>query len=73
MELATIFINSFLPTLGAPEEIGRISGNGWAIGYVGGLIALALALLFCLLRLPALLCCSFATFESKTKDWNNAV
>ena len=46
MELATIFTNSFLPTLGTPEEIGRISGNGWAMGYVGGLIALALALLF---------------------------
>ena len=46
MELTTIFTNSFLPTLGEPQEIGRISGKGWAIGYVGGLVALALALLF---------------------------
>ncbi len=46
MEFATIFTNSMLPDLGPREEIGRISGNGWAFGYLGGLIALALMLLF---------------------------
>ncbi|MCK0151368.1 MFS transporter [Marivita sp. S6314] len=46
MEFATTFTNSMLPDLGTPEEIGRISGNGWAFGYVGGLIALAIMLLF---------------------------
>lgn len=35
-----------LPDLGTPEEIGRISGNGWAFGYVGGLFALVIMLLF---------------------------
>ena len=40
MEFATIFTNSMLPDLGSEEEIGRISGNGWALGYVGGLAAL---------------------------------
>lgn len=44
MEFATIFTNSFLPELGTKDEIGRISGSGWAFGYVGGLIALVLML-----------------------------
>jgi len=46
MEFATIFTNSMLPDLGTKEEIGRISGNGWAFGYVGGLIALVAMLGF---------------------------
>lgn len=46
MEFATIFTNSMLPDLGTKEEIGRISGNGWAFGYVGGLITLILMLVF---------------------------
>lgn len=44
MECATTFTNGMLPDLGTPEEIGRISGNGWAFGYVGGLIALVIML-----------------------------
>ena len=31
MEFATTFTNSMLPDLGPPEQIGRISGNGWAL------------------------------------------
>ena len=46
MEFATIFTNSMLPDLGPREEIGRLSGNGWAFGYVGGLLALVTMLLF---------------------------
>ncbi|QDC11117.1 MFS transporter [Oceanicola sp. D3] len=46
MEFATIFTNSMLPDLGTREEIGRISGNGWAFGYVGGLFALVIMLVF---------------------------
>ena len=45
MEFATIFTNSMLPTLGDKHEIGRISGSGWAWGYVGGVIALVIMLL----------------------------
>ncbi|RYH11014.1 MFS transporter [Tropicimonas sp. IMCC6043] len=45
MEFATIFTNSLLPDLGPPEEIGSISGSGWAFGYVGGLVALVIMLL----------------------------
>ncbi len=40
------FIASFLPDLGSPEDLGKISGFGWALGYVGGLTATAFALLF---------------------------
>ncbi len=46
MEFATIFTNSYLPELDDdPAELGRISGSGWAFGYVGGLIALVIMLL----------------------------
>jgi len=45
MEFATIFTNAMLPTLGDKREIGKISGSGWAFGYVGGVIALAIMLL----------------------------
>jgi len=47
MEFATIFTNSLLPTLGRRADLGRISGTGWAIGYLGGFVALvAMLLLF---------------------------
>ncbi|NVO25893.1 MFS transporter [Donghicola sp. C2-DW-16] len=46
MEFATIFTNSMLPDLGPREEVGKISGNGWAFGYVGGLLALIIMLAF---------------------------
>ncbi|MDU8942456.1 MFS transporter [Ovoidimarina sediminis] len=46
MEFATIFTNAMLPDLGPREEIGRISGNGWAFGYLGGLLSLVIMLLF---------------------------
>lgn len=46
MEFATIFTNSMLPDLGTSEEIGRISGKGWAFGYLGGLVALVIMLGF---------------------------
>lgn len=44
-EFTTIFTNSLLPELGRKEEIGRISGWGFAVGYAGGVIALFLMLL----------------------------
>ncbi|MEZ4317080.1 MAG: MFS transporter [Myxococcota bacterium] len=46
MEFATTFTNAMLPDLGTKEELGRISGSGWAFGYVGGVLALAVMLLF---------------------------
>ncbi len=35
------FTSSFLSELSTPENIGRISGLGWGVGYVGGLLSLA--------------------------------
>lgn len=46
MEFATIFTNSMLPDLGPKDQIGRISGNGWAFGYLGGMVTLIIMLLF---------------------------
>jgi UMF1 family MFS transporter len=43
-EYALIFTNAQLPTLGPRKEIGRISGSGFAFGYLGGLISLIIAL-----------------------------
>ncbi|WP_417272820.1 MFS transporter [Celeribacter halophilus] len=45
VEFTTIFTNALLPALGTREEIGKISGNGWAWGYVGGIVALVIMLL----------------------------
>lgn len=45
MEFATIFTNAMLPDLGTREEIGRLSGSGWAFGYMGGVISLVIMLL----------------------------
>ncbi|AGA33067.1 major facilitator superfamily MFS_1 [Thioalkalivibrio nitratireducens DSM 14787] len=38
------FIASFLPDLAPPDRLGWISGLGWALGYLGGLVATAFAL-----------------------------
>ena len=39
-----VFYNSLLPEIASPEEMGRVSGNGWAIGSVGGILCLVLIL-----------------------------
>jgi len=43
-EFSLVFVNAMLPDLGPRSEIGRISGSGWALGYVGGVVALLLVL-----------------------------
>ncbi len=43
-EMANVFYNAFLPDLAPQSLIGRISGYGWALGYVGGLLCLVVAL-----------------------------
>jgi len=40
------FIASFLPGLGPKRDLGWISGLGWSLGYIGGLVATAFALTF---------------------------
>ncbi len=39
-----VFYNSLLPEIADPEEIGRVSGNGWAIGNFGGILCLLIIL-----------------------------
>jgi UMF1 family MFS transporter len=43
-EFGQILTNAMLPSLGTRAAIGRISGSGWALGYLGGLAALVLVL-----------------------------
>lgn len=45
MEFATIFTNAMMPTMGQGDDLGAISGSGFAFGYLGGLSALFLMLL----------------------------
>lgn len=40
--LSENFISAFLPHIAPPEKIGRISGLGWGLGYMGGLVAIVL-------------------------------
>lgn len=42
------FYNAYLKELAPPSHLGRISGYGWGLGYVGGLVSLVLV--FPLLR-----------------------
>ncbi|NCU21879.1 MFS transporter, partial [Candidatus Falkowbacteria bacterium] len=44
MEFATSFTNAMLPDLTGREHIGKVSGSGWAFGYVGGMVSLILML-----------------------------
>lgn len=41
-EGSCVFYNAFLPELVPPERMERLSGNGWALGYLGGLGCLLL-------------------------------
>ncbi|MGL6212071.1 MAG: MFS transporter [Paracoccaceae bacterium] len=45
MEFATIFTNALMPSLSAHDDLGKISGQGFAFGYLGGLLALVIMLL----------------------------
>lgn len=44
MEFATTFTNAMLPDLAPREEIGKVSGSGWAFGYLGGMLCLIIML-----------------------------
>ena len=39
-----VFYNSLLPEVADQDEIGRVSGNGWAIGLMGGIVCLLVVL-----------------------------
>ena len=38
------FASAFLPDLGPPEDLGKISGFAWGIGYFGGILSTGLVL-----------------------------
>jgi len=40
-----VFYNGFLPEISSRENVGKVSGWGWGIGYLGGLTALGLTFL----------------------------
>jgi UMF1 family MFS transporter len=39
-----VFYNSLLPEIASAEELGRVSGNGWAVGSFGGILCLLIIL-----------------------------
>jgi MFS transporter, UMF1 family len=45
-EVGNTLYNAFLPELVPPDRRGRISGMGWAVGYIGGLLCLAMVVPF---------------------------
>ena len=44
LEWSLALYNSFLPEIAPREQMGRISGFGWALGYVGGVLCLVFAM-----------------------------
>ena len=45
-EIAAVNSNALLVGIATPKNIGRISGLGWGFGYVGGVLALILVVVF---------------------------
>ena len=43
-EVACVFYNALLSDLAPPDYVGRVSGWGWGLGYVGGILCLAVVL-----------------------------
>lgn len=43
-ELTQVFYNAMMVSIAPQEKLGRISGWGWGLGYIGGLVCLVLAL-----------------------------
>ena len=41
-EFTAVFTNAIMPGLVPRDQLGRLSGIGWAVGYAGGLVSLAL-------------------------------
>lgn len=58
-EFSIVFNNAMLPALAKGDQVGRLSGFGWAMGYLGALIALPI-MLWVTGQLPGLSGPSFA-------------
>ncbi|WP_341955728.1 MFS transporter [Microbacterium sp. LWH13-1.2] len=48
-EIAAVNSNAMLIGIANPKTVGRISGLGWGFGYIGGIIALVLVVVFYML------------------------
>jgi MFS transporter, UMF1 family len=46
IEVAAVFNNAMMARLVPPDRLGRLSGAGWAAGYLGGLVSLVVTLGF---------------------------
>jgi len=46
IEFSTVFTNSMMPSLVPRSQLGKLSGSGWALGYIGGILALVIVLGF---------------------------
>lgn len=44
IEFSATFVNAYLPEIAPRDMLGQLSGSGWGLGYVGGLLALILVL-----------------------------
>ena len=62
---AQVFYNGLLPEIATPAEIGRISGNGWAIGTMGGIL--------CLLNCVTFDCVAAARCDQVRRDSHGAL
>ena len=47
---AMVFYNAYLPDIAGPEDRDKVSSQGWAMGYLGGGLLLAVNLVFYLMR-----------------------
>ncbi len=45
-EIAAVNSNAMLIGIASPKTVGRISGLGWGFGYIGGILALVLVVVF---------------------------
>lgn len=45
-EIAGVNYNAMLVQVSTPKTIGRVSGLGWGMGYIGGIIALVIVVVF---------------------------
>lgn len=45
-QIALVFYNALLPQLSTPDNIGKISGYGTAVGYIGSIVGVAMVMPF---------------------------
>jgi UMF1 family MFS transporter len=48
-EFSIVLNNALMPRIVSPEKYGRLSGGGWALGYLGGLLSLVFMAAFILI------------------------